>query len=85
MADGVMPVKALSMQTVTKYVTQFGSRVAQLDRRIKFLALLTVTLFLLTRSALVVANFPRLQLWMGKDACSVWRGNIDDTIDDVQK
>ncbi|XP_070198849.1 uncharacterized protein [Littorina saxatilis] len=73
MADGVMPVKALSMQTVTKYVTQFGSRVAQLDRRIKFLALLTVTLFLLTRSALVVANFPRLQLWMGKDACSVWR------------
>ena len=64
------------MQSLTKYRTHAVSvleKLARLDTRLKLVGLLVVALFLLTRTSVVVINFPRL-LWLGKDTCSAWRG-----------
>ena len=61
------------MQTLKKYGTQALAKLAQVDRRVKLLALVVVAVMVLTRTSIVVANFPRL-LWLGADACAAWRG-----------
>ncbi|KAK7497671.1 hypothetical protein BaRGS_00011066, partial [Batillaria attramentaria] len=42
-------------------------------RRIKITVGVLLVLFLVSRSAIVCANFPTV-LWLGADACSAWKG-----------
>ena len=62
-----------TMETLRKYGAHTVAKLALVDRRLKLVALGLVVVFVLTQTSIVVANFPQL-LWLGKDACAVWRG-----------